>query len=300
LSTAQHTVATLGGRSSSRLMFRRLAGRLFLGLCVAATFSGMLALGVLLFTVASDGVGRLNWDFFTSYPSRFAEEAGAKSAIYGTVWVMGFTALFAVPIGIGAAIYLEEFASRNWLTKVIETNINNLAGVPSVIYGLLGLTLFVRLMALERSVLAGGLTLALLVLPIVIVASREGLRAVPPSIREASLGLGATKWQTVWFQVLPPAMPSILTGIILALSRAIGETAPLIMIGALTFIAFTPEGPLSQFTTLSIQIFNWISRPQAAFADTAAAGIIVLLGVLLVMNGFAVGLRMYFERRRGW
>jgi phosphate transport system permease protein len=260
----------------------------------------MLALAVLLFTVSADGIGRLNWDFFTTYPSRFADQAGAKSAIYGTIWVMGFTALFAVPIGIGAAIYLEEFATRNWFTKIIETNINNLAGVPSIIYGLLGLTIFVRIMALNRSVIAGGLTLALLVLPIVIVASREGLRAVPPSIREASLGLGATKWQTVWSQVLPPAMPSILTGVILALSRAIGETAPLIMIGALTFIAFTPEGPGSPFTTLAIQIYNWISRPQPGFADTAAAGIIVLLGVLLTMNAFAVGLRMYFERRRRW
>jgi phosphate transport system permease protein len=279
---------------------RRLAGRVFLALCIAATLSGMLALAVLLYTVSADGIGRLNWDFFTTYPSRFADQAGAKSAIYGTVWVMGFTALFAVPIGIGAAIYLEEFATRNWFTKVIETNINNLAGVPSIIYGLLGLTIFVRIMALDRSVIAGGLTLALLVLPIVIVASREGLRAVPPSIREASLGLGATKWQTVRFQVLPPAMPSILTGVILALSRAIGETAPLIMIGALTFIAFTPEGPGSPFTTLAIQIFNWISRPQPGFADTAAAGIIVLLGVLLTMNAFAVGLRMYFERRQRW
>jgi phosphate transport system permease protein len=281
-------------------MFRRLSGRVFLALCLAATLSGILALAVLLFTVSADGIGRLNWDFFTTYPSRFADQAGAKSAIYGTVWVMAFTALFAVPIGIGAAIYLEEFATRNWFTRTIETNINNLAGVPSIIYGLLGLTLFVRIMALDRSVIAGGLTLALLVLPIVIVASREGLRAVPPSIREASLGLGATKWQTVWFQVLPPAMPSILTGVILALSRAIGETAPLIMIGALTFIAFTPEGPGSPFTTLAIQIFNWISRPQPGFADTAAAGIIVLLGVLLTMNAFAVGLRIYFERRRRW
>jgi phosphate transport system permease protein len=277
-----------------------VAGRVFLALCLGATLSGIFALAVLLYTVSADGIGRLNWDFFSTYPSRFADQAGAKSAIYGTVWVMAFTALFAVPIGIGAAIYLEEFAARNWLTKVIETNINNLAGVPSIIYGLLGLTIFVRIMALDRSVIAGGLTLALLVLPIVIVASREGLRAVPPSIREASLGLGATKWQTVWFQVLPPAMPSILTGVILALSRAIGETAPLIMIGALTFIAFTPTGPGSPFTTLSIQIFNWISRPQPGFADTAAAGIIVLLAVLLIMNGFAVGLRMYFERKRRW
>jgi len=281
-------------------LIRRLKSRLFLVVCLAATASGILALALLLGTVAADGIGRLNWDFFTSYPSRFADQAGAKSAIYGTIWVMAFTALFAVPVGIGAAIYLEEFAPRGWLTRIIETNINNLAGVPSIIYGLLGLTIFVRFLALDRSVLAGGLTLALLVLPIVIVAAREGLRAVPSSIREAALGLGATKWEAVWFQVLPAAMPSVITGVILALSRAIGETAPLIMIGALTFIAFTPEGPFSPFTTLAIQIFNWISRPQPGFADTAAAGIIVLLAVLLSMNAVAVALRNHFETRRRW
>jgi phosphate transport system permease protein len=260
----------------------------------------MAALAVLLIIVASDGVGRLSWDFLNSFPSRFPERAGIKAALAGTLWMMAFTALFAVPVGIGAAIYLEEFAPRNLLTKAIETNINNLAGVPSIIYGILGLALFVRYLDLERSVLAGGLTMALLVLPLIIVAAREGLRSVPPSIREASLGLGATPWQTVWSQVLPPAMPAILTGIILALSRAIGETAPLIVMGALTFLAFTPNSPLDQFTVLPIQIFNWISRPQAEFQTTAAAAIVVLLAVLLVMNGFAVGLRMYFERRRGW
>jgi phosphate transport system permease protein len=247
-----------------------------------------------------DGVGRVSLDFLDSYPSRFAERAGIRSALLGTLWLMGLTALFAVPLGVGAAIYLEEFAPRNWVTRVIETNINNLAGVPSIIYGLLGLTIFVRTMDLGRVVLAGSLTMALLVLPIVIVASREGLRSVPPSIREASLGLGATPWQTVREQVLPPAMPSILTGIILALSRAIGETAPLIVIGALTFVAFDPTGPGSPFTVLPIQIFNWISRPQAEFQATAAAGIIVLLLVLLTMNAIAVGLRMYFEKRRRW
>jgi phosphate transport system permease protein len=260
----------------------------------------MVTLAVLIVDVASDGLSRVSWDFITSYPSRFPERAGIKAALFGTIWVMGFTALFAIPLGIGAAIYLEEFAPHNWVTRVIETNINNLAGVPSIIYGILGLTVFVRIMDLGRSVLAGGMLLALLVLPIIIVAAREGLRAVPPSIREAALGLGATPWQTVWHQVLPPALPSMLTGIILALSRAIGETAPLIVLGALTFVPFTPDGPLSAFTVLPIQIFNWVSRPQAGFQITAAAGIIVLLAVLLVMNGVAVGLRMYFERRRLW
>jgi phosphate transport system permease protein len=290
------TLSATGRRQAAR----RWSGRLFLVLCVAATVAAMAALAVLLVIVAADGVGRVSWDFLNSFPSRFPERAGIKTALAGTLWMMAFTALFAVPVGIGAAIYLEEFAPRNLLTKAIETNINNLAGVPSIIYGILGLAVFVRYMDLGRSVLAGGLTMALLVLPLIIVAAREGLRSVPPSIREASLGLGATPWQTVWSQVLPPAMPAILTGVILALSRAIGETAPLIVMGALLFQNFTPTSPLDQFTALPVQIFNWISRPQVEFQTTAAAGIVVLLMVLLVMNGLAVGLRMYFERRRGW
>ncbi len=298
----------------SRLAYRRNLGRAFLVLCLAAALSGIVALLVLLATIAADGVGRLSLDFLNSYPSRFAERAGIKAALYGTLWMMAFTALFAVPVGIGAAIFLEEFAPRNWVTKVIETNINNLAGVPSIIYGLLGLTVFVRVMDLGRSVIAGSLTMSLLVLPIIIVAAREGLRAVPPWIREASLALGATRLQTVWSQVLPPAVPAMLTGIILALSRAIGETAPLIMIGALTFLAFTPDSPFidtfpyvdptrpaeAAFTVLPIQIFNWVSRPQPEFLETAAAGIIVLLVVLLSMNAVAIVLRNHFERRRKW
>ena len=290
---------------SARLALRRSIGRLFLALCVAATVTAIATLAVLLVSVTSDGIDRVwppgdLWEFINSYPSRFANQAGVKAALFGTIWLMAFTALFAVPLGIGAAVYLEEFAPRNWLTKAIETNINNLAGVPSIIYGLLGLTIFVRYMDLGRSILAGSLMMALLVLPIIIVASREGLRSVPPSIREAALGLGATPWQTVRFQVLPPAMPTILTGIILALSRAIGETAPLIMLGALLFVPFTPEGPFSQFTVLPIQIYNWTSRPQVEFVETAAAGIIVILAVLLTMNAVAIGLRNYFEGKRRW
>ena len=288
---------TLRGR---HVVARRLKGGVFKYVCLAATLFGIVALAVLIITVSANGIGRVSWDFLNSYPSRFADQAGIKSALLGTLWMMAFTALFAVPIGIGAAIYLEEFAPRNWLTRVIETNINNLAGVPSIIYGLLGLALFVRLMDLGRVVLAGSLTMALLVLPIVIVAAREGLRAVPPSIREAALAVGATPWQAVRFQVLVPAMPTMLTGVILALSRAIGETAPLIMIGALTFVAFDPTSPRSPFTVLPIQIYNWISRPQAAFATTAAAGIIVLLVVLLTMNAIAIVLRNYFEGKRRW
>ena len=279
---------------------RRIKSVAFQVLCLGATLFGIASLLVLLVTVGGEGLGRVSWDFINSYPSRFAGQAGIRSAFLGTIWMMGITALFAVPIGIGAAIYLEEFAPRNWFTKVIEVNINNLAGVPSIIYGLLGLTLFVRVMDLGRSVLAGSLTMALLILPIIIVASREGLRAVPPSLREGALAVGATPWQAVRFQVLVPAMPTILTGIILALSRAIGETAPLIMIGALTFVAFDPTGPLSPFTVLPIQIFNWTSRPQAGFAETAAGGIVVLLAVLLTMNAMAILLRNYFEGKKRW
>jgi phosphate transport system permease protein len=288
------------GDANARLAFRRNAGRVFLGVCLGATLSGIVVLGVLLASVAGDGLGRLSWDFINSFPSRFPERAGIKAALYGTIWMMALTAVFAIPVGIGAAIYLEEFAPKNWFTKIIETNINNLAGVPSIIYGLLGLTVFVRVMDLGRVVLAGSLTMSLLVLPIVIVAAREGLRAVPPSIREASLGLGATPLQTVWHQILPAALPSMLTGVILALSRAIGETAPLIPIGALTFVAFTPNSPLDPFTVLPIQIFNWVGRPQAGFHETAAAAIIVLMIVLLTMNAVAIFARNYFEGKRRW
>jgi len=283
-----------------RWLWRKGMGLLLPALVRLATLASVAALVLLLVVVARDGLGRLSPDFLTEYPSRFASRAGFRSAFLGSLWVMGFTALFSVPVGIGAAIYLEEFASRNWFTRIIETNINNLAGVPSIVYGLLGLTIFVRAMALGPSILAGSLTLALLVLPIIIVAAREGLRSVPYSIREASLALGATRWQTVWHQVLPPAMPTILTGVILALSRAIGETAPLITIGALVFIAFDPRGPMDSFTVMPLQIFEWLSRPQARFHEVAAAGIIVLLLVLLAMNAVAIALRYWFERRRLW
>jgi len=213
--------------------------------------------------------------------------------------VITLTAVLAVPIGIAAAIYLEEYGKSGRLSRLIEVNISNLAGVPSIIYGLLGLALFVRMLGLGRSVIAGAATLALLVLPVVILSTREALRAVPPSIREASLALGATKWQTIWFQVLPIAMPGVLTGLILALSRAIGETAPLITIGALTYVPFAPDSLWSPFTVLPIQIFNWLSRPQEAFAQNASAGIIVLLLVLLGMNAVAIVLRDRYQRRRG-
>jgi phosphate transport system permease protein len=233
----------------------------------------------------------LSWSFFTSYPSRRPEEAGILAALAGSAFVISLTAAIAIPLGVAAAIYLEEYGGKGRLARLIEINIANLAGVPSIIYGLLGLGLFVRIMRMERSVLAGASTLALLALPVIILATREALRAVPSSLREGSYALGATKWQTILRQVLPAAMPGILTGLILAISRAVGETAPLITIGALTYVPFVPRDIWSPFTVLPIQIFNWVSRPQAAFAENAAAGIVVLLGFLLMMNAVAIVLR---------
>lgn len=281
----------------NRLATRKALALAFATICALAAAAGIAILALLLFDVFRTGISRVGWDFINSFPSRKPDEAGVKAALWGTLWMISLTAAVAIPIGVGAAVYLEEYAPRGWVTRVIQTNISNLAGVPSIVYGILGLTLFVRAMALERSVLAGALTMALLVLPIVIVASQEALRAVPSSIRQASYAVGATRWQTVSRQVLPAALPGILTGIILALSRAIGETAPLIMIGALLFVPFAPSGPLDRFTALPIQIFNWTSRPQAEFQENAAAGIIVLLVVLLSMNAFAIILRNRFETR---
>ena len=275
----------------SRRWRSRLADVVLHGLGLGATLIGLLVLAILLADILLDGLGRLSWDFLTGLPSRRAENAGIFPALAGTVWVIAVTTVLAVPIGIGAAVYLEEYGDRGWWARLIEINIANLAGVPSVIYGLLALGLFVRTLGFGRSVLAGAATLALLVLPVVILASREALRAVPPSLREGSYALGATRWQTVWHQVLPVALPGMLTGTILALSRAIGETAPLLAIGALTYVPFAPDGIRSPFTVLPIQVFNWMSRPQEAFLENAAAGIMVLLVLLLGMNGFAAWLR---------
>ena len=276
---------------------RRIGDRLLASFGLLVTLLALIALGALIFDVARDGVGRLSWQFLTSYPSRRAADAGILAALAGSLFVISLTALIAIPLGVGAAIYLEEYGGRGRVSRLIEINIANLAGVPSIIYGLLGLGLFVRIMGMERSVLAGASTLALLALPVIILATREALRAVPNTLREAAYALGATKWQTVWHQILPAAMPGILTGLILALSRSIGETAPLITIGALTYVPFAPNSIWSPFTVLPIQIFNWVSRPQAAFAENAAAGIVVLLGFLLMMNAMAIVLRDRFQRR---
>ena len=278
-----------------------------------STFIGMLTLAALLFDLASDGLSRIKPHFFTSFPSRFAGQAGILSSWVGTILVMIVTALAAVPIGIGAAVYLEEYAPKNWLTALIEINIANLAGVPSIVYGLMALGLFVYQFKFGQSILSAGLTLALLILPIVIVATRESLRAVPGSMREAAYALGASKWQTTSDHVLPYSMGGILTGVIIGLSRAIGETAPLITIGALTFIAFLPDAPVkaefpfisfdwlwSPYSVMPIQMFNWISRPQAEFHLNAAATGLILLAMTLAMNAVAIYFRYRFRKRIKW
>ena len=297
----------------NRKSINKWSNRIFYILGLFATLIGLAVLVALLLDVLSDGLGRLGWQFLTSYPSRRPQEAGILSAWVGTVWIMVLTGLLAIPVGIMAAIHMEEYSKKNWVTNLIEINIANLAGVPSIIYGLLGLGLFVRVMQLDRSIIAGAATLAILVMPIVIMSAREALRAIPSSIREASYALGATKWQTIKHQVIPAAMPGIMTGIILAMSRAVGETAPLITIGALTYVAFLPTSPISAefpffsiqglfdpFTVLPIQIFNWVSRPQKGFFADAAAGIIVLLMITFAMNGLAVWIRHRYQKKIRW
>lgn len=274
--------------------------RAFKAICLLAIGLPLLLLLALFGGAFVQAWPRLGWDFLTSYPSRSPDLAGILPALAGSAYLMVLTAAMAIPVGLGAAIYLEEYARPGRLTSVIEVNISNLAGVPSIIYGLLGLELFVRVMRFDRSLLAGAATLALLLLPMVIMASREALRTVPRSLREACFALGADRWQTLWRVVLPMCMPGVLTGIILSLARAIGETAPLITIGALTYVAFLPDSLSSPFTALPIQIFNWVSRPQPGFHVNAAAGIIVLLVLMLLMNGGAIWLRTRLQRRIYW
>ncbi len=287
--TSQAPPPALGSRSSGRR--RRLGENAFQVVLLAATGLGLVVLGVLLFTIAAKGSGRLSADFLDSYPSRFAHRAGVKAALYGSLWLIGLTATIAVPVSIGAAIWLEEIAPRNRFARLIEVNIANLAGVPSIVYGILALAVFARGLGLGFTLWTGSLALSLLVFPVIVIAARESIRAVPPSIRDAAYALGATRWQMIRRSVLPPSLGGILTGCILALSRALGEAAPLLLLGALVFIADVPSGPGDRFTALPIQIFNWTSRPQAAFQVTAAAGIMVLLGILLTVNAVAIVLR---------
>ena len=282
---------------SRRLAWRRFADVAFQVVSLLVLLVALASLATLIWDIVADGASRLSLDFITSFPSRRASQAGIWPALTGSVFIILVTAVLAVPVGVAAAIYLEEYGGRSLGARLIELNITNLAAVPSIIYGLLGLGLFVRMMGMGRSVLAGASTLALLVLPVVILSTREALRTVPGSIREGSYALGATKWQTIWHQVLPMAMPGVLTGLILALSRSIGETAPLITIGALTYIPFAPDSVWSKFTVLPIQIFNWVSRPQAEFKVNAAAGILVLLALLLSMNAVAIIVRDRYQRQ---
>jgi len=276
---------------------RRLAERLFVALCLLAVVTPLLVLVALVGDVASDGASRLSWDFITNYPSRHAFKAGILPAVVGSLYLIGITAAISLPLGVGAALYLEEYRGQGKLAGIIEVNIANLAGVPSIIYGMLGLGLFVRALGMGRSLLAGGATMALLVLPIVIMSTREALRTVPRAIREACYALGSTRWQAVRQVVLPMALPGVLTGAILSISRAIGETAPLIVVGALAYVTFLPDGIDSEFTVLPIQIYNWVSRPQEEFIVNAAAGIVVLLVTMLLMNMVAILLRNRLQKR---
>lgn len=282
-----------------RLTARRRAGTVFAIVCGGATAAAIAALAVLLGQVVASGAGAVSWTFLTSFPSRFPEQAGIKAAIAGSLWVLVPTAALSFPLGVGTAVWLEEYAPRGRLRRIVQTNIANLAGVPSIVYGILGLAVFVRALAMGRSVIAGALTLVLLILPVIIVAAQEAIRAVPNSIRLGAYALGATRWQVVRRQVLPMALPGILTGTILAVSRAVGEAAPLLVIGALAFVPFTPKGLGDMFTILPIQIYNWIGRPQPGFHELAGAASIVLLAILLALNGVAIALRNRYSRRNG-
>lgn len=264
---------------------------------IFCTCIGLALLVIFIGDILIDGIQRIDWKFITNLPSRKPEKSGIYTALMGSIWILFFTTIIAFPIGVAAGIYLEEYGKKNRLAGVLEINISNLAGVPSIIYGLLGLEVFVRIMGLGASVLAGSLTLSLLILPIVIVATREAIKAVPSSIKDASYALGASKWQTIWHQILPASGGGILTGVILALSRAVGETAPLIVVGALAYVPFAPESPMDEFSVLPIQIFNWISRPQHGFIENAAAAIIILLLITFIMNGIAVYFRNKWQSK---
>lgn len=275
----------------------RIKDQLFKYWGIFCTIIGLVLLAVFIGDILIDGLRRIDWNFITSLPSRKAEKSGIYTALMGSIWILILTTLIAFPLGVAAGIYLEEYAKKNKIAGLLEINISNLAGVPSIIYGLLGLEVFVRIMNLGASVLAGSLTLSLLILPIIIVATREAIKAVPSSIRDASYALGASKWQTVRHQILPASGGGILTGVILALSRAVGETAPLIVVGALAYVPFAPQNPMDEFSVLPIQIFNWISRPQHGFIENAAAAIIILLLITFVMNGIAVYFRNKWQKK---
>ena len=300
-SVAQRSVGSLESvGEKSNLPGRKTAASAMEWVLFVATSFAILVLLALAWDIISSGAGWLSMHLLTDVPSRKAEQAGMRPAILGTLWVIGLTALIAFPIGVGAAVYLEEYAPNNRWTRLLKLNIANLAGVPSVVYGLLGLGVFVSLFSLGRTVISGALTLALLILPVVIIASQEAIRAVPSSLRQAAFALGATRWQVARDHVLPAAMPGILTGIILSVSRAIGETAPLLVVGAAAYVTFNPSGLTSKYTVIPMQIYEWARRPQAEFTQLAAAAIIVLLVVLLMLNGVAIFLRQRASSRVRW
>lgn len=278
----------------------RLKDSIFRYYGIFSTFIGLVMLAVFVFIILQTGLERLNLNFLTSLPSRFPERAGIYTAIMGTAWMLVLTVIFSVTLGVSAGIYLEEYSKKGLLSRLLEINISNLVGVPSVIYGILGLAFFNRYLGLGGSLLAGSLTLSLLIIPIIIVTTRESLKAVPKTIKEAAYALGATKWQTIWKQQLPAASGSIVTGIILAIARAIGEAAPLIVVGALVYVPFAPHTPLDDYTVLPIQIFNWTSRPQIEFQTNASAGIIVLLFITFLLNGISIYLRNRWQKKVKW
>ncbi len=285
-------------QSNKRKTYRRARDNVFAGIFLSSVVVGVLVLAWLLIEVFVDSFGWLDWQFLSSYSSRHPVEAGVLAPIAGTFWVIILTAVMTVPVGIATAVYLEEFAPNNRITRLIQLNISNLAGVPSVVYGLLGLAIFVQyLFDGQRSLLAGALTLSLLVMPIVIIASQEAIRAVPPSYRDAAYAMGATRWQVVKMVVLPQAIPSMMSGIILAMSRAIGETAPILVVSSLVFITYVPTSPTDRFTVLPLQIVTWVSQPQDDFRHIAAAAIVILLVMLLSMNAVAIYIRAKFQRR---
>lgn len=279
---------------------RQRMDKIFQGVFITAIAIACFTLVVLLYDILSTGLSHLSWDFITNYASRSAERSGILAPLVGTFAVITLTAAIVLPIGVASAIYLEFYGGKNWLTRVIQINIANLAGVPSIVYGLFGLAFFVRFLGFDRSILSAALTMALLILPVVIVSTQEALKAIPPSLAQGAFALGASRWQVIWTVVLPASFGSILTGLILAVSRAMGETAPLITIGAWAFITYLPESVMDSFTVLPIQVWVWASRPQTAFHEIAATAIIVLLAVLLTMNAIAIFLRNKYQRKAEW
>jgi phosphate transport system permease protein len=294
------SVATSLVEQPSNVARRKSKATIVQGLLFLVTALAIVILAALIWDITSAGANWLTLDLLTNTPSRKPEEAGLRPALLGTLWVIGLTALFAFPVGVGAAVYLEEYAPNNRWTRLLKTNIANLAGIPSIVYGLLGLGVFVSLLTLGRTVISGALTMALLILPVIIIASQEAIRAVPPSLRQAAFALGATRWQVARDHVIPAAMPGILTGIILSISRAMGETAPLLVVGAAAYVTFNPNGLTSKYTALPMQIYEWARRPQQEFQDLAAAGIIVLLVLLLMLNATAIYLRQRFAKNVKW